>query len=95
MTEFGRTVHENGNGGTDHGHGSVMLVLGGEVRGRRVISHWKSLAESNLYEGRDLPVTTDFRDVWREVLVGHLGVRKLDGVFPAYAFGPGLGLFRS
>ena len=94
MTEFGRTAKENGNGGTDHGHGSVMMVLGGSVRGKRVISKWKNLATENLFEGRDLPVTTDFRDVWAELLSHQLGVRKMDAVFPDYRVQQGLGLFR-
>ncbi len=95
VTEFGRTVKENGNGGTDHGHGSVMLALGGAIKGKRVISHWKSLAAENLYEGRDLPVTTDFRDVWREILSKQLGVKELKTVFPGYRAGGFQGLFRS
>jgi uncharacterized protein (DUF1501 family) len=94
MTEFGRTVKENGNGGTDHGHGSAMFVLGGGVRGKRVISHWKSLALENLYEQRDLPVTTDFRDVWLEILGSHLGVAKRDSIFPKFQAGAKPGLFK-
>jgi uncharacterized protein (DUF1501 family) len=74
MTEFGRTVKENGTRGTDHGHGSVMLVLGGGVKGRRVLARWKGLREQDLYEGRDLAVTTDHREVLSEVLAEHLGV---------------------
>ncbi len=84
MTEFGRTVRENGNRGTDHGHGSVMLVLGGAVRGKRVLAHWKGLAEQNLYEGRDLPLTTDYRDVMLEVFKRHLGVAKQSEIFPGF-----------
>lgn len=88
MTEFGRTVRENGNRGTDHGTASAMMVLGGNVRGRRVLGEWKALDEPNLYEGRDLPVTTDFRAVLTEVLSSHLGVRSLDKVFPGFAPAP-------
>jgi uncharacterized protein (DUF1501 family) len=98
VTEFGRTVRENGNRGTDHGHGSAMLVLGGRVRGRRVLSErWKDLSESNLYEGRDLPVTTDYRQVLAEVLQGHLGIGRAAGIFPGYqgTAGGTLKLFRS
>ncbi|HEV8268919.1 MAG TPA: DUF1501 domain-containing protein, partial [Thermoanaerobaculia bacterium] len=84
MTEFGRTVRENGTRGTDHGHGSVMLVLGGGVRGKRVITRWKSLADADLYEGRDLPATLDHRDVLAEALTTHLGVRDLTKVFPRF-----------
>src|SRR5438874_5340157 len=74
MSEFGRAVHENGNRGTDHGHGNAMLVVGGGVRGGRVYGRWPGLAPERRYEGRDLAVTTDFRDVFGEVAVRHLGV---------------------
>jgi uncharacterized protein (DUF1501 family) len=99
MTEFGRTAKENGNGGTDHGPCSVMLALGDAVRGRRVIARRKILAPENLFEGRDLPVTTDFRDIWREVLGHQLGIARsaaaMGGVFPGFRPGPLPGLFRS
>lgn len=85
VTEFGRTVRENGNRGTDHGHGSVMLVAGGKVRGNRVIAKWKSLASQDLYEDRDLPVTTDHRDALGEILERHLGVPDLGKVFPGFS----------
>src|SRR5439155_730924 len=85
MTEFGRTVRENGNRGTDHGHASFALVLGGDVRGGRVHGRWPGLAPDKLYEGRDLAITTDFRDVLGEVLARHLGARDLSRVFPGYA----------
>ncbi len=84
MSEFGRTVKENGNRGTDHGHGNVMAVLGGGVRGGKVYGQWPGLDERHLYEGRDLEVTTDFRDVMGEILVRHSGVGKLGPVFPGY-----------
>jgi uncharacterized protein (DUF1501 family) len=84
VTEFGRTVKENGNRGTDHGHGSVMTLLGGNVRGRRVYGHWKDLSKGNLFEGRDVPVTTDFRDVFGEVLARELGVKDLNAIFPKH-----------
>ncbi len=87
MTEFGRTVKENGTRGTDHGHGSVMLVLGGGVRGRRVVTRWKGLGEANLFQGRDLAATTDHREVLAEVLAAHLGVADLGKVFPGFASG--------
>jgi len=94
MTEFGRTVKENGTRGTDHGHGSVMTVMGGAVKGRRVLARWKGLKESDLYEGRDLAVTTDHRDVLGEVLTAHLGITDLSRVFPGYKLGANrLGLF--
>jgi len=84
MTEFGRTVRENGNRGTDHGTASVMMVLGGSVRGRRVLGQWRELDEANLFEGRDLAVSTDFRSVLAEVLRSHLGVAQLAKVFPGF-----------
>ena len=64
MSEFGRTVRENGNRGTDHGHANVMLVLGGGVKGGKVYGKWPGLASQQLYENRDLAITTDFRDVF-------------------------------
>ena len=85
MSEFGRTVKENGNRGTDHGHANVMLLLGGGVKGGKVYGMWPGLDSSHLYENRDLAVTTDFRDVFAEVLSKHLGVGEMGKVFPAYA----------
>jgi uncharacterized protein (DUF1501 family) len=84
MSEFGRTVKENGNRGTDHGHANVMLLLGGGVAGGRVYGKWPGLDSSHLYENRDLAVTTDFRDVFAEVLAKRLRVTALDRVFPGY-----------
>jgi uncharacterized protein (DUF1501 family) len=84
MSEFGRTVRENGNRGTDHGHGGVMLLLGGNVRGGKVHGRWPGLEREQLFEERDLAVTTDFRDVFAEVLSGHLGVASMESVFPGY-----------
>lgn len=86
MSEFGRTVHENGNGGTDHGHGNVMWLLGGPVAGGKVHGHWPGLATAALHEGRDLAVSTDFRHVLTEVLQRHLAVpsAQLRDVFPDY-----------
>ena len=85
LTEFGRTARENGNRGTDHGHASVSFVMGGEVRGGRVHGRWPGLRAGDLYEGRDLAVTTDFRDVLAEVLTAHLGARNVGRVFPGHA----------
>jgi len=82
MSEFGRTVRENGNRGTDHGHANFMMLLGGGVKGGKVYGKWPGL--TNLYENRDLAVTTDFRDVFAEVLTGRLGVASLRTVFPGY-----------
>jgi uncharacterized protein (DUF1501 family) len=86
MSEFGRTVKENGNGGTDHGHGNVMWLLGGSIRGGKVYGKWTGLAPSQRYQGRDLAVTTDFRDVLGTVLTRRLAVDadKLKQVFPRY-----------
>ena len=84
MTEFGRTVKENGNRGTDHGHASCMFVLGGNVNGGKVLGKWPGLQSSQLYEGRDLALTTDFRDVFSEVAMRHLGATNLNAVFPGY-----------
>lgn len=74
VSEFGRTVKENGSGGTDHGHGTLMMALGGSVRGGKVYGTWPGLAQGQRYQGRDLEVTTDFRDVFSEVLGVHLGI---------------------
>jgi len=84
MSEFGRTAKENGNRGTDHGHANVMLVMGGKVQGGKVYGEWPGLAREQLYESRDLDVTTDFRDVLGELVTRHLGNRDLAGVFPGY-----------
>lgn len=93
MTEFGRTVHQNGIGGTDHGHGSVMFVLGGSVRGGRIYGQWPGLAKSDLYMGRDVPVTTDFREVLGEIVVNHMQTQDAASVFPNFEHTGKLGLF--
>jgi uncharacterized protein (DUF1501 family) len=84
MSEFGRTARENGNRGTDHGHANVMFVLGGPVKGGRVYGRWPGLDQSQLYEGRDLAVTTDFRTVLSEVVSQYLGNKDLKTVFPGF-----------
>ncbi|MFY9905662.1 MAG: DUF1501 domain-containing protein [Terriglobales bacterium] len=84
MSEFGRTARENGNRGTDHGHANVMFVLGGPVKGGRVYGRWPGLDQSQLYEGRDLAVTTDFRLVLSEVVSRYLGNKDLKEVFPGF-----------
>lgn len=91
MSEFGRAVRQNGNRGTDHGHGTSYLVLGGGVKGGKVYGDWPTLAPEKLFEERDLAVTTDFRDVFGEVCVRHLGLdaKKLPAIFPHYAADPG------
>jgi uncharacterized protein (DUF1501 family) len=84
MSEFGRTAKENGNRGTDHGHANAMFVMGGDVRGGKVYGDWPGLADEQLYENRDLQLTTDFRDVLGEVVAKHLGNANLSAVFPGY-----------
>ncbi len=84
MSEFGRTVQENGNSGTDHGHATAMLVLGGSVNGGRVLGRWPGLDPANRFEGRDVAVTTDFRDLFGEVLARHLGATDLSAIFPGF-----------
>jgi uncharacterized protein (DUF1501 family) len=84
MSEFGRTAHENGNRGTDHGHANCMFVLGGPVKGGKVYGRWPGLEKEQLYEGRDLALTTDFRDVLGELVARHLGNASLTAVFPGY-----------
>ncbi len=94
LTEFGRTVRENGNRGTDHGHGGLSLVIGGGVRGAAVRGRWPGLKSADLHEGRDVPLTTDFRDLLAEVLSAHLGARDLSKVFPGHRVGAGPGVMR-
>jgi len=84
MSEFGRTAHQNGNGGTDHGHATSMFVIGGDVKGRKVHGKWPGLEPEQLNEGRDLALTTDFRSVFSEVAFKHLGAAKMDAVFPGF-----------
>ena len=93
MSEFGRTVAENGTRGTDHGHGNAMMVIGGSVRGGQVYGSWPGLGANDRYEGRDLAVTTDYRDVLAELVRGHLG-QDPDQVFPGFTGSP-LGLLRN
>lgn len=85
MTEFGRTAGQNGSEGTDHGHASAMFLLGGTVRGGRVYGRWPGLGPNELYEGRDLALTTDFREVFAEVARAQLGVTNAQAVFPGWA----------
>jgi uncharacterized protein (DUF1501 family) len=84
MSEFGRTARENGNRGTDHGHANVMFVLGGPVKGGKVYGRWPGLDQSQLYEGRDLALTTDFRQVIGEAVARHMGNQNLATVFPGF-----------
>jgi uncharacterized protein (DUF1501 family) len=85
MSEFGRTVRENGNRGTDHGHANAMFVVGNTVRGGKIYGQWPGLKSDQLYEGRDLALTTDFRDVFGEIAAHHLGSSNLKPVFPGYS----------
>ncbi|MFY9805625.1 MAG: DUF1501 domain-containing protein [Candidatus Acidiferrales bacterium] len=88
MSEFGRTAHENGNRGTDHGHANCMLVMGGDIKGGKVYTRWPGLSEGELNQGRDLAVTTDYRSVLGEIIARHLGDRDLKTVFPGFANDP-------
>jgi uncharacterized protein (DUF1501 family) len=89
MSEFGRTARQNGTGGTDHGHANVMFVLGGQVKGGKVYGKWPGLSNEQLNEGRDLAVTTDFRNVLGEAAYKTLGSRNLEAVFPESNVKPG------
>jgi uncharacterized protein (DUF1501 family) len=95
MSEFGRAVNENGNRGTDHGHGNAMMVIGGGVRGGQIYGRWPGLSPDKRFEGRDLAITTDFRDVFAEIVVRHLGVTDARPIFPGYTISPSnfVGLF--
>jgi uncharacterized protein (DUF1501 family) len=84
MSEFGRTARENGNRGTDHGHANSMFVMGGAIQGGKVYGKWPGLEREQLYEGRDLALTTDFRDVLGELVSRHMGNPSIKGVFPGY-----------
>jgi uncharacterized protein (DUF1501 family) len=88
MSEFGRTAHENGTGGTDHGHANAMFVLGGRVNGGKVYGKWPGLANEQLDQGRDLALTTDYRAVLGEVVTRTIGAHDLEKVFPGAALDP-------
>lgn len=90
MSEFGRAVAENGNRGTDHGHGNAIMLIGGSVKGGAIYGDWPGLAVADRHEGRDLKVTTDFRDVFGEVVMRHLGAdeKAAARVFPGYGVKP-------
>jgi uncharacterized protein (DUF1501 family) len=85
MSEFGRTVRENGTRGTDHGHANAMIVLGNPIKGGKVYGDFRGLKSEKLYDGRDLDVTTDFRDVFAEAAFKHLGAKDLAKIFPNYS----------
>jgi uncharacterized protein (DUF1501 family) len=95
MSEFGRTVKENGNRGTDHGHGNAMLILGGPVKGGKVYGKWPGLNTNQLWQGRDLAITTDFRDVFAEVVTDHLRAKDISKIFPGYTYKQRLGFLRA
>jgi uncharacterized protein (DUF1501 family) len=84
MTEFGRAIRQNGSGGTDHGHASCLFVAGGPVNGGKVHGQWPGLAPEHLYQGRDLALTTDFRNVFSNILTGHMGAKDVSVIFPGF-----------
>lgn len=84
MSEFGRMARENGNRGTDHGHAGALFVIGGDVKGGKVYGKWPGLEQEQLYEGRDLALTTDFRSVFSEVTARHMGATKTEKIFPGF-----------
>jgi uncharacterized protein (DUF1501 family) len=88
MSEFGRTAHENGNRGTDHGHANCMFVMGGDVKGGKVYTRWPGMNDGQLYQDRDLAVTTDYRSVLGEIMMKHLGDRDMKTVFPGFENDP-------
>jgi uncharacterized protein (DUF1501 family) len=96
MSEFGRAASQNGNGGTDHGHGNAMMLIGGPVKGGHVYGNWPGLRPEQRYESRDLAVTTDFRNVFAEVVTAHLGATPatLPRILPGFTPGKPLGLIR-
>jgi uncharacterized protein (DUF1501 family) len=88
MSEFGRMAKENGNAGTDHGHAGSMFVIGGKVNGGKVHGRWPGLAREQLFEGRDLALTTDFRSVFGEVVTKHMGATSTETLFPGFTGSP-------
>ncbi len=88
MSEFGRTAQENGTGGTDHGHANAMFVLGANVKGGKVHGRWPGLAHEQLNEGRDLALTTDYRQVLGELVTRTMGANNLEVVFPGARLTP-------
>lgn len=88
MSEFGRTVHQNGNAGTDHGHANVMFLLGGSVKGGKVYGRWPGLDNHQLYQDRDLAITTDFRQILGEAAYRTLSAERLNTVFPGINLQP-------
>jgi uncharacterized protein (DUF1501 family) len=95
MSEFGRAVNENGNRGTDHGHGNAMMIFGGPVKGGKVYGRWPGLAVNQRWEGRDLAITTDFRNVFADLVAVHLGARDVSSIFPGYEYKGQIGFLRT
>ncbi len=95
MSEFGRRFKENADQGADHGHGSAMIVLGGNVNGGRVLGSWPGLSAAQLYQGVDLAVTTDYRQVLSEIVSGRLGNPNIGAVFPGFTMAPLLGIVKA
>lgn len=85
MSEFGRNVAENQSGGTDHGHGNLMLAMGSGILGGRVLRNWPGLAPEQLFQHQDLQVTIDYRDVLAEILVHRLHTPDISSIFPGYS----------
>jgi uncharacterized protein (DUF1501 family) len=87
MSEFGRAVHQNGNRGTDHGHGTCFFTMGGSIKGGKVYGDWPTLAPDRLFQNRDLAITTDFREVFGEITSRHFGVpmTAMPQLFPEYS----------
>jgi uncharacterized protein (DUF1501 family) len=92
MTEFGRAIKQNGSGGTDHGHASALFMAGGPVKGGKVYGKWPGLAPEKLFEGRDLALTTDFRDVFAEILAKHMRSTDVAKIFPGFTPHQSLGI---
>jgi uncharacterized protein (DUF1501 family) len=90
MSEFGRRLKSNESGGTDHGHGNAMMMLGAKVKGGRMYGNWPGLANGDLDEGADLAITTDYRSVLAEMMSGHMGFADTGTLFPGFE-GKGLG----
>lgn len=84
MSEFGRTVKENGTAGTDHGHATCMFVIGGKVKGGKIYGKWPGLDHDQLHEGRDLALVNDFRGVCAETIASHFGIKNINTIFPNF-----------
>jgi uncharacterized protein (DUF1501 family) len=95
MSEFGRRLKPNKNGGTDHGHGGLMMVLGGNVNGGNIYGKWPGLANEQLDNGVDLAVTTDYRTVLAEILQKRNLVNSVSDIFPKFQMTAGLGIVKS